>query len=155
MVVRISILALAATASLIVHEHGPLDVHAFPTARIHNPLILKIPGCRRLRIASYASSLPPSVDDDVSIENKNSTTNNNSNSSSRSNVREAQQSIRQTLFDQLENMRTQFTEMSESLRRAREREERARETVDTLKERQRSVELEKEEVISDRKSAFV
>lgn len=148
-------MSILLAAALIAHEHGPLDVHAFPPARMNNPLIPKVPGCRRLRIASYASSLPPSVDDDVSIENKNGTTNNNSNSSSRSNGREAQQSIRQTLFDQLENMRKQFTEMSESLRRAREREERARESVDTLKERQRSVELEKEAVLSDRKSAFV
>lgn len=142
----ISSVALAAAASFIAHEHGSLHVHAFPMARI-NPLIQNSDR-RRLPI-SYA--LPPSIDDDVSITEDKNGTNHNSNGQDA----QQQQSIRQTLFDQLENMRKQFTEMSESLSRAKEREEQARETVVTLKEQRRSVELEKEEAISSQKSVFV
>ena len=52
-------------------------------------------------------------------------------------------------------MRTQFAEMSESLSKAKEREERAQGTVATLKEEQRSVEAEKAKAVDSKKTEFV
>lgn len=63
--------------------------------------------------------------------------------------------VRRTLFAELEKMRNQFTEMSESLNRVKEREEKAQGTIATLKEQQRSAELEKEEAIGRKKSEFM
>ena len=88
-------------------------------------------------------TLPPSLDDDLDTEQKKI-----GNSGQ-------MESLRRSLFAELEKMRNQFTEMTESLNKAREREVQAQGTVANLKENQQSVEKEKKNAIDSKKSEFV
>lgn len=114
---------------------GPLCPQAFPISRIP-----AIANNQRIRIDHATYSLPPSIDDDVDIAQKDNS---------------QMESLRKTLFAELEKMRTQFSEMSESLNKAKEREEEAQGTVAALKEKQRSVESEKQRAIESKKTEFV
>lgn len=126
----VSMTALA--ASLITCGY---TVDAFPISRIQNH------HRRPKRMAVY--TLPPSLDDDLDTEQKKI-----GNSGQ-------MESLRRSLFAELEKMRNQFTEMTESLNKAREREVQAQGTVANLKENQQSVEKEKKNAIDSKKSEFV
>lgn len=89
------------------------------------------------------NAVPPSVDD-VDTDETNKDTNSGQ-----------MESLRRTLFTELEKMRDQFTEMSETLTKAKEREEKARGSIASLKEQQQSAESEKERAIDNKKSEFV
>lgn len=65
------------------------------------------------------------------------------------------ESLRRTLFTELDKMRNQFVEMSESLSTAKKREKEAQENVALLRERQQSVESEREREINRKKLAFM
>lgn len=128
--------AIALAASLLVATDSNF-VQAFPVSRIPSAAIANTQ--RRQHIIKY-HALPPSIGDDVDSDQKDSS---------------QMESLRKTLFAELEKMRTQFAEMSESLSKAKEREERAQGTVATLKEEQRSVEAEKAKAVDSKKTEFV
>ena len=134
--VSVSVAALA--ASLITCG---CSVGAFPISRIPSISIAKNNHHQLKRTTAY--TLPPSIDDDLDTEQeKDGNTG-------------QMESLRRSLFAELEKMRNQFTEMTESLNKAKEREEQAQGTVASLKEKQRSVESEKKNAIDSKKSEFV
>eukprot|EP00804_Cyclotella_cryptica_P013952 CCRYP_002459-RA/>CCRYP_002459-RA protein AED:0.00 eAED:0.00 QI:117/1/1/1/1/1/2/1253/598 len=103
----------------------------------------------RYRLKHQTNALPPSIDNELDTEPKIS-------ENETENVSTGQMdSLRRTLFVELEKMRNQFVEMSESLSVAKKREEEAQDSVASLRERQRSVESEKEREINNKKLAFV
>jgi hypothetical protein len=133
----ISAIALAATSVI----NGPRGVNAFPMSRISALDANNFYRCRVNHI--IVNAVPPSVDD-VDTDETNKDTNIGQ-----------MESLRRTLFAELEKMRDQFTEMSETLTKAKEREEKARGSIASLKEQQQSAESEKERAIDNKKSEFV
>jgi hypothetical protein len=95
------------------------------------------------------NALPPSIDNDLDTDNEISENENENGSTGQ------MESLRRTLFAELEKMRNQFMEMSESLSMAKKREEEAQENIALLRERQKSVESDKEREINSKKLAFV
>jgi hypothetical protein len=149
----ISSLAVAASAKLI--GHGTL-VASFPLSTksslsVHNLSVRNVRSSshiiNRHRLPHF-NALPPSIENDVNTDPDTS-----ADSKDASNGQ--MESMRRTLFSELEKMRVQFAEMTESLTKAKEREEAAQGSVATLKEQQRSVESEKDKFINVKKSEFV
>lgn len=115
----------------------PLSTHAFPMSRISSRANDHRRGCLQHNV--YA--LPPTENDVDTVKDQNNSG--------------QMESLRKTLFAELEKMRKQFTEMSESLNLAKEREEKAQVTIATLKEQRQSVESEKKRAVDSKKSEFV
>ncbi len=133
-----------------------LGVNSFPSPRsicTRTPFVTTIYSSSRLRIRyglkHKKHALPPSIDDDFNTDNKISENENENGGTGQ------MESLRRTLFTELDKMRNQFVEMSESLSTAKKREKEAQENVALLRERQQSVESEREREINRKKLAFM
>ena len=128
----------------------PLSPRSFCT---RTSFVTNVYSSSRLRIRyglkHQTNALPPSIDNVLDTDNEISENENENGSTGQ------MDSLRRTLFAEWEKMRNQFMEMSESLSMAKRREEEAQENVALLRERQKSVESDKEREINSKKLAFV
>jgi chromosome segregation ATPase len=127
---------IISTTLCVLLVAGPLSTQAFPVSRISSRA-----NDRRGCLEHIVYALPPTENDVDTVKDQNGSG--------------QMESLRKTLFAELEKMRKQFTEMSESLNQAKEREEKAQGTIATLKEQRQSVESEKKRAVDSKKSEFV